>query len=134
MLFHICVSDGPHLETVTASGPHEAPEVQSRGDRMHGSPGLGWTLEHAEHSLAAGLRSGALSGPLDLPQHFVSILTRTAKPDEFHSEDPLAHHPHPGMSVVLGGPYDAHPSAIHQCFYVFLMHFKANCKHLHPSL
>lgn len=96
------------------------------------SPGPGWTPECAEHSLAACLRSVAL-GPMDLPQHFVSVLQHTATPDRFHGEGPLTHHPRPGTSVSLWGLMMP-PLATHQCFYIFLMHFKANCKHLHPSL
>lgn len=73
------------------------------------------------------------SAPLDLPQHSVSVLQHTAQPDPFHREGPLTHHPRPGTSVSLWGLMMP-PLATHQCFYIFLMHFKANCKHLHPSL
>lgn len=109
MPFHICVSDGSHLGT-DGSKPPVAPRAPPRGGRPRGGPGP----RRCWPGLAANCAH--LSTDERTPQR-----------------NPLTHHPHPSTSALLWRrvmPPLCHPSIL----LTFLMRFKANCKHLQPSL
>ena len=124
VLFGVCVSEGPDLGT-DGNEPHRLPphRREAAGRAAALGHGGGWPRPDAPR---APRRPGRAP-----PRRLRSVLEWTARRSELHSADPnpppTSRHEHL-MCVVL--PPLCHPSI----FLTFLMHFKANCKHLHRSL
>lgn len=125
-----CSPDGQRR--VARPGRHLS--IRLLGPRLDGAP-------RREHSAGPRARAqccalGGLGEPSGFPPVFPEHSQTTAKPRGPHEHPSTGVRPDPVTRVLpwLLRDVSVRPSPTHPSFLTFLTHFKANCKHLYPSL